>query len=432
MRLRSSLVSLCVTVGFLLPGCAGEDSAGTGGGASSGGGDGDGTGDGGDGGSGDDGTGSEDDGGSGTGGGGSGDGTSSDDGNTTGTGTGGDSPIELDCASPPLGAVGAAYSHTPEVTGAGGATLAWSATGLPEGTGINQVTGEISGTPTTAGSYPVEITVMGPGVPPPTDTQTCDIEVNDQMTIDLSGLDPPCIDETTDILDYIAGGDGSDLICRKAPGSGNGKLPAGITVNETTCQIEGTNTDEYGLIAWIMEVEQSDLLVHVPYCMAQPTQEQGAYTITVDHGGDTGVTLEPAIGSFLPETALAYGGGGDPYFQVLGGCAPNACFYRFAYSVNSSPFDLGTVSLDPDALLTDAGTGDYLGLEHELSVSGPPVEEKFEERPWVQNVSIDYCIADATDICNCGPNDPPGCTNADKVRENGNGHLEFSIIMQPG
>jgi hypothetical protein len=302
---------------------------------------------------------------------------------------------------------------------------------LPDGIGINPVTGELSGTPTTAGPYPVEITVMGPGVPPPTDTQTCDIEINDRMSIDLSGLGRPCIDETLDILDYISGGDGSDLLCRKPPGTGNGKLPEGITVNETTCQIEGTNTDEFGLIAWIIEVEQSDLVMHVPYCMAQPTQEPNAYTITVDHGGAQGVTLDPAIGSFLPETDLAYGGGGDPYFQVIV-ASGSVNFRRFIYAVNSSPFALGTASLEPDDWVFDGGTGDRIGFDHEFSISGPPVEERFEDRPWVQNVAIDYCISDTEHVCTCGPADPVGCSDNQKTRDNGNGHLEFSIIMQPG
>jgi hypothetical protein len=83
-------------------------------------------------------------------------------------------------------------------------------------------------------------------------------------------------------------------------------------------------------------------------------------------------------------------------------------------------------------LLTDPGTGDYIGLEHEFSVTGPPVEEKFENRPWVQNVSIDYCIADADYVCRCGPADPAGCSDSQKVRDNGDGHLELSVIMQPG
>src|SRR6202042_2899522 len=44
-----------------------------------------------------------------------------------------------------------------------GATLTWSATGLPAGLSINSGTGTITGTPTSAGSKPVVITATDGG-----------------------------------------------------------------------------------------------------------------------------------------------------------------------------------------------------------------------------------------------------------------------------
>lgn len=423
MRLRSGLVSLwiCVgSVGFL--GCS-SDSSGVGAGASSSGGE--------------DGTittatgtGSGDL----TGGGQGGSGTTTT--TTAGdTSTGGGLELELDCDTPPGGAVGAAYSHSPVVSGGMGAVLSWSASGLPDGLGINQVTGEISGVPTAEGAASADITVNGPGGA--SAMATCDFSIAASLSFDLSPLLPkPCIDETVNLGDYVTGGDGSPLTCLKPPGRGNGRLPDGITVNPDTCAIEGTNTANYGVTAWIVEVEQSSFKVHVPYCMAQPQQEAGAYQITVDHGGGMGNTLLPAVGVFTPGQGFSYGGMTDPRFEARGVCTPSACYYGYFWGVNSSPFDIDSISLAPAGVLQDSG-GNNVGLFHHLSEMGPwdtngdmmidsvdqmAFDDRYTGRPFVQNFTIYYCLSTTSG----------NCSGKDMVQANGNGVLDFSIIMLPG
>lgn len=68
-------------------------------------------------------------------------------------------PLTASASTPPAATVGVAYSATP-VTASGGTTpYAFTATGLPPGLAIASGTGTLSGTPTTAGSYPVTVTV---------------------------------------------------------------------------------------------------------------------------------------------------------------------------------------------------------------------------------------------------------------------------------
>lgn len=65
-------------------------------------------------------------------------------------------PEVLD-TSLPDGEVGTGYTHT--ATSSGEGTRSWSATGLPSGLAIDPASGEITGTPTSAGTYNVTITV---------------------------------------------------------------------------------------------------------------------------------------------------------------------------------------------------------------------------------------------------------------------------------
>ncbi len=65
--------------------------------------------------------------------------------------------------TPPQGTVGQAYSFTPTVTGT--PPITFSATGLPAGLNINPNTGAITGTPTAAGTFTVNITASNSAGP---------------------------------------------------------------------------------------------------------------------------------------------------------------------------------------------------------------------------------------------------------------------------
>ncbi|MBE7492088.1 MAG: putative Ig domain-containing protein [Planctomycetes bacterium] len=89
---------------------------------------------------------------------------------------GGSTPLDITTSALPNGTVGVGYNFTVSATG-GVPAYSWSAVGLPAGLSINPATGTISGTPTTAGTFPVTITVTDSDSPVNTDSQTFNITI---------------------------------------------------------------------------------------------------------------------------------------------------------------------------------------------------------------------------------------------------------------
>lgn len=323
-------------------------------------------------------------------------------------------PLVIDCADPPLAAVGASYSHTVSSSGGTGGVL-WTISGLPPGLTFLNVTGAMYGIPEEEGTYDVEVTAEDDTS---SITEVCTITVGPSFSIDFGALGKPCIEAGDDLLMYAAGGDGAMPTCVTPGGSGNASPPPGVTVNPATCMIEGAIEEGYGTWVWITEVVQSDFTALVPFCATQDVPPVGSYGIDGDHSGLVGNVLAPAVGTFAADAPISWGGNGDPIVRVTGPCGSGGCYHAIYYTIGASPFD--DTSASPIGTLDDAN-GDPIGLTHELSASGPPVPESFASRPWVLNWNLTYCLA----------TDATSCADQKSAETNSMGSLHFGTIMMP-
>ncbi len=330
--------------------------------------------------------------------------------------------VSLGCGSLPGAALGAEYEHAfdldpPDAAGT------WNVEGLPGGLSFSPFSGEFSGVPSEAGSFELAVSLDGAAG---SGEAICTLEVGPALTADLSVLARPCVGPGDTLADVLVGGDGLALTCTTPAGNGAGTRPGGVSVAEDSCLIDGTPTpEEWGTWVWITRVRQSGAQVEVPFCITQSTPAPDSFAVSMTRGDDTNVVLEPLVGSFVVGEPVAFGGQGDPIFEVTGGCGGGSCFYGFNYSVGPSPFggDCGQdpcLGLGPSGLVTD-DAGAPIGFSHQLFAYGPALDEDFAGRPFVLPWALSYCIAD---------NDTD-CDGSRSILANAGARVHVSVLMLP-
>lgn len=343
---------------------------------------------------------------------------------TTGDATGGDTPM-VDCDAIPAAAVAADFSHVLTVAG-GEMPYSFASSNLPPGLTLD-TDGTLAGTPTQAGDASFDITVTDAGGV--AGTTTCQLSIADQISVELA-LDtvPYCLTGTDTLLAHVVPGtgDGTPITCDHPGGSGNGTMPAGISVDPETCALTGTVQDtRLGTWAFIVRGTQAGAEVFIPYCATNDTPAAGTFALEVDHTGATAQTLVPLMRLFNPDASIMVGAPGDPLFRAEAGdaCPGNVCSYSFSFFINASPFDLQDGAGNDKAVIVDdmlASDADGYFMTHGLELStNTPVADAFKNRPWVVNLAIDYCFD--VDGNNCDTSMTPTF----------DGFLEWSVIMVP-
>jgi hypothetical protein len=154
-----------------------------------------------------------------------------------GGGNSGPPPPTISASSPPAGTAGVAYAGYTFAAAGGTPPMSWSESGsLPPGLQFS-TTGQLSGDPATAGTYPITVTVTDSSMPPLRANAQVSLQINDS-TIVIAPASPPAgtVSYPYSVFSFGASG-GSPPYSWKASGT----LPPGMTF-DSDGNLAGTPT----------------------------------------------------------------------------------------------------------------------------------------------------------------------------------------------
>lgn len=261
----------------------------------------------------------------------------------------------------PDGVVGSGYVHSVTVTG-GTAPYFWSVSvgSLPPGLSLIPTTGQISGTPTTPGTYPFTLTVADSSTPQLVAISSTSITIESVIS-----------SSTTSLPDGVVGSGYSQAVSVSgglAPYFwviSGGALPGGLTLSPTTGTIAGTPTTP-GAFHFTVAIRDASIPPQVVFVPLTITIQSDLVLVGgALPGGSIGdpysVALTPA-GGLLPYHWFTVGGSLPPglsFSTVTGditGTPIASGFYSFTVGVSDSSTPAQTVeatfTIDVTQLLT--------------------------------------------------------------------------------
>jgi len=220
------------------------------------------------------------------------------------------SPLSITSSALPVATVGSGYSTMLQASG-GITPYSWSATGLPAGLALSRSDGQISGTPSAAGSYMVTVSVSDSQTRPGTATRT--------LSLRVASVAPPPLSITTDSLPGGTAGSSYNAVLEASGGispygwSASG-LPAGLALSTNTGQISGTpsTAGSYTVSASVRDSESSP-------AAASKTLSLNVASAAVLPLSITTTSLAAGTAGSSYSTALQASGGVTPYSWTVTG-----------------------------------------------------------------------------------------------------------------
>src|SRR5207253_10268145 len=164
--------------------------------------------------------------------------------------------LSIATTSLPGGTAGSSYSTVLQATG-GATPYSWSATGLPAGLALNSGTGQISGTPSTAGNYTEAASV---------DSQSSPLTASKAFSLSISASTVSPVSILTTSLPTATSGSSYNTMLQASGGVSpylwsitTGQLPLGLSLNASTGVISGTPSASgtYGFTAAVRDAQST-------------------------------------------------------------------------------------------------------------------------------------------------------------------------------
>ena len=252
--------------------------------------------------------------------------------------------ITVNPATLPNGTVGTLYDQT--VSGSGGVapyTFAVTNGSLPTGLTLNTSTGQISGTPTAAGTFNFDVTATDAngctGVTSYSITMNCPVITVNPATLP-NGIIGVLYDQT------VSGSGGTAPYTFAVT---NGSLPNGLTLDSNTGQITGTPT---ALGTFNFDITATDTYG------CSGTQ---SYSVTINCPV---ITVNPAtlpngtVGTLYDQTVSGSGGAAPYTFAVTNGTLPTGLTLNSSTGqISGTPSAVGTFNFDITATDANGCTG---------------------------------------------------------------------------
>lgn len=245
--------------------------------------------------------------------------------------------LTITTSSLPGGIVGLTYSGTMTATG-GAPPLTWSATGLPQGLSINSNTGAVTGTPTTAGTASVTITVKDSSTPA-NQTVTATVSLTIAPTLSITTASLPNGVQNLPYNGQLSANGGTPPYTWSVPG-----LPPGLNLNATTGAITGSPT-ALGQTTVTATVTDNTSPTHLSVSQQFTITIANALTITTGAlpngvaGSAYSTTLSVAAG-LAPfswsATGLPSGLGIDPASGTISGTTSSSGTFQVTVTVTDS------------------------------------------------------------------------------------------------
>ncbi len=267
-------------------------------------------------------------------------------------------PLAITPPTLATGVVGSAYSQTLQATG-GILPYTWSYTGnLPPGLGLS-VSGAITGTPTTTGTFNFTAKVTDSETPPQSVTANLSITVNPQLAIATNSLNSGVVGTFYSQTLQATGG------ITPYTWSYTGSLPTGLTLNTSTGAITGTPSAP-GTFNFTAKVTDSE-------APAQSATANLSITINAQLAITTSGSLPPGVINVAYSGATLQATGGVlPYTWSWSGNTPTGLSLNASSgAITGTPTATGMFSFT--AKVTDSGNPQQMATANLSITVNPPL-----------------------------------------------------------